>query len=1833
MDRNRNDLERWSTARSLLSRIQRTSLLATAALLCVAVLPSVISVANASATSSSGLVWQDTEAAGLLNLGASAQIASSSCTSATFCVAGGYYASTASPSIHQAFVSTYKGSSWTDATIAGALNQGGLASVNSVSCTLATFCVAGGYYADGTSATQAFVSTYNGTSWTDTEVAGALNQANASVNSVSCTSASFCVAGGYFQDSSGRQAFVSTYNGTSWTDAQIAGALNKLYGYAGVDSVSCTSASFCVAGGYYVGNSGATQAFVSTYNGTVWTDTTIADALNQGGVASVNSVSCTSATFCVAGGYFYNGSGLAQAFVSTYNGTVWTDTTIAGALNQGGVASVASVSCTSASFCVAGGYFNDGSSQQALVSTYNGSSWADTKIAGALNLGIAVSVRSVSCTSASFCVAGGYYTDGNGVTQAFVSPYDGNSWTDTEVAAALNQASASVNSVSCASATFCVAGGYFNDSQQAFVSIGVGTLISNLPGSATYGGSFTPTITTSGDGTTSVTSSTTSVCTVTAGIVNYIGVGTCTLIAHVSAGVSYAAADGSAQSFTIAAATPTTPSITNVPFRLSFFAGNGYAGTATEGTATSSLLNGPNGVAVDASGNVYIADSGNNRIEKVTPQGTLSVFAGTGTSGTPTEGTATNSKLNSPGGVAVDSSGNVYIADSGNNRIEKVTPQGRLSFFAGTGTAGAPTAGTATSSNLNFPRGVVVDSFGNVFIADYFNYRVEKVTPQGTLSFFAGTGTSGTPTAGPATSSKLIPSGVAVDSFGNVYIADSGNNRIDKVTPSGTLSIIAGTGTAGAPTAGPATSSNLKGPRGVAVDSFGNVFIADFNNQRIEKVTPQGTLSFFAGTGVLGAPTEGTATSSNLDRPSGVAVDSFGNVYIADYGNMRVEKVSPSGGYGGSFTPTVLTTGDGTTSVTSSTTSVCTVTSGVVNYIGVGTCTLVAHVAAGTNYVAADGSAQSFTIVPGTPSSPIISNYQGSGLTGGSFTPIITTNSDGATSVTSATTSVCTVTSGTVNFIGVGNCSLLPHVAAGTNYAAADGVLNTINISAPAPIAPTTPQVSNLPGSAIYGGSFTPTVSTNGDGVKSVTSSTISVCTITSGTVNYIGVGTCTLVAHVAQGATYSAADGSNQSFTVSRAASSTPSITNLPGSGTFNGSFTPVVSSTGDGAKSVTSSTTSVCTVTSGTVNYIGVGTCTLVAHVGQGSNYSAADGSNQSFTVSRAASSTPSITNLPGSGIFGDSFTPVVSTTGDGSTSVTSSTTSVCTVTSGTVNYIGVGTCTLVAHVAQGTNYSSADGSNQSFTISRAASSTPSITNLPGSVTFNDSFTPVVSTTGDGSTSVTSSTTSVCTVTNGEVNYIGVGTCTLVAQVAQGTNYAGADGSAQSFTVSRASSSTPSITNLPGSSTFGDSFTPVVSTTGDGSTSVTSSTTSVCTVTSGTVNYIGVGTCTLVAHVGQGSNYSAADGSNQSFTVSRAASSTPSITNLPGSGNFNGSFTPVVSTTGDGAKSVTSATTSVCTVTAGTVNYIGVGTCTLVAHVAEGSNYLAADGSNQSFTVSRAASSTPSITNLPGSGTFNGSFTPVVSTTGDGSTSVTSSTTSVCTVTNGIVNSIGAGTCTLVAHVTNGTNYSAADGSAQSFTAGKTVLYVVPDAKAVLYGAAVPSYSFTLHTGSASGTVVAPGIATAPTCTASYTPTTSPNVSPLFISCSGGSDATYAFNTAATARLTIGWGSISPLTLSFAYNGAKLTAVDKKALKRFAATIVASSYSKVTVFGMANPGAQGLDMTLANRRASVVAVYLIGLFSSNPNSKVSVQIAPSKIGRSTNQALNRVAVIEPTL
>jgi hypothetical protein len=301
-------------------------------------------------------------------------------------------------------------------------------------------------------------------------------------------------------------------------------------------------------------------------------------------------------------------------------------------------------------------------------------------------------------------------------------------------------------------------------------------------------------------------------------------------------------------------------------------------------------------MATNSEGDVYVADASAEVVVEITPSGAESIVAGNGTQGAPIPGPATSSPFFSPEGLAVDSSGNLYIADGGNNVVEKVTPSGSLSVVAGNGTHGTAVAGPALSTPLDSPWGLAVDSSGDLYMGFVDQYQVAEVTPSGTLSLIAGNGTFGHPTAGAATSSRLgTIGGIAVDSSGNIYLADYYECVIEKVTPGGALSIAAGNGMCSQPAvSGPATQTPIGYLYGsLAADWQGDIYFADTGNSTVDEVTPSGTLLVVAGVmGTHGAPTPGPATSSDLSDPYGVAVDTNGNLYIDDTNNYRVERVS-----------------------------------------------------------------------------------------------------------------------------------------------------------------------------------------------------------------------------------------------------------------------------------------------------------------------------------------------------------------------------------------------------------------------------------------------------------------------------------------------------------------------------------------------------------------------------------------------------------------------------------------------------------------------------------------------------------------------------------------------------------------------------------------------------------------------------------------------------------------------------------------------------------------------------------------------------------------------------
>ncbi|WP_411114711.1 RICIN domain-containing protein [Streptomyces sp. 029-5] len=279
----------------------------------------------------------------------------------------------------------------------------------------------------------------------------------------------------------------------------------------------------------------------------------------------------------------------------------------------------------------------------------------------------------------------------------------------------------------------------------------------------------------------------------------------------------------------------------------------------------------------------------------------ISTVAGTGVAGFKGDNApAVSAELNRPYGVAVDSVGTLYVAEFNNHRIRRITTDGKISTVAGTGVAGfSGDNGPATSAQLNKPREVAVDSAGAVYVADSSNHRVRKITADGKISTVAGTGAAGfAGDGGPATAARLnLPLGVAVDSAGIVYISDYSNHRVRKITADGKISTVAGTGSPGfKEEGGPAVSAQLNHPYAVAVDAAGVLYIADAGNHRVRKITADGKISTVAGTGVAGfSGDNGPATSAQLNFPVSMVVDTTGGVYVSDQRNQRVRKITADG--------------------------------------------------------------------------------------------------------------------------------------------------------------------------------------------------------------------------------------------------------------------------------------------------------------------------------------------------------------------------------------------------------------------------------------------------------------------------------------------------------------------------------------------------------------------------------------------------------------------------------------------------------------------------------------------------------------------------------------------------------------------------------------------------------------------------------------------------------------------------------------------------------------------------------------------------------------------------
>ena len=328
-------------------------------------------------------------------------------------------------------------------------------------------------------------------------------------------------------------------------------------------------------------------------------------------------------------------------------------------------------------------------------------------------------------------------------------------------------------------------------------------------------------------------------------------------------------------------------------------AGNGFSiGTnvGNGGPAVEAELKEPRGLAFDASGNLYIASYMNHCVRRVTTDGIINVFAGDFLGSTDDGIAATEAQILFPVDVAIDASGNVYIVEYGNSKIRKVTTDGTIHTVAGSGVGGFSGDGSlATDAELKNPSGVVVDAAGNLYIMDRQNYRIRKVTTDGVIQTIAGNGGGGhTGDSGPAIDAEIGPAtGIALDLVGNLYIASYHSNRIRKITTDGIINTIAGQQLGGYEgDGGPALDAKLDAPYALEVDADGNVYIASYANNCVRKITTDGIINTIAGTGVSGFSGDGgPAIEAQLSNVMGIAMDASGNVYVTDQGNKRIRKI------------------------------------------------------------------------------------------------------------------------------------------------------------------------------------------------------------------------------------------------------------------------------------------------------------------------------------------------------------------------------------------------------------------------------------------------------------------------------------------------------------------------------------------------------------------------------------------------------------------------------------------------------------------------------------------------------------------------------------------------------------------------------------------------------------------------------------------------------------------------------------------------------------------------------------------------------------------------------
>jgi sugar lactone lactonase YvrE len=315
------------------------------------------------------------------------------------------------------------------------------------------------------------------------------------------------------------------------------------------------------------------------------------------------------------------------------------------------------------------------------------------------------------------------------------------------------------------------------------------------------------------------------------------------------------------------------------------FAGSGLPNASEDGVGTQATFWRPEDLVADSGGNLYVVERGASKIRKISPAGVVTTFAGNIIPGS-IDGIGTKASFLGPSGLTIDASGNLYIADTGNNKIRKISPVGVVTTVAGTGVGGS-VDGDRSQASFLAPTDVAVDGSGNLYVADISNNKIRKINPSGTVSTFAGSGIEGSMDGVGVLASFHYPRNITIDKVGNLYVSEWGSRKIRKISPGGVVTTLAGGGNFGVDGTGSSASFGL--PSGITIDALGNLYIADTGNNTIRKITSAGVVTTFAGSGVKGS-LDGLLSTATFNDIFGITIDHFGNLYVV--ANEKIRKIA-----------------------------------------------------------------------------------------------------------------------------------------------------------------------------------------------------------------------------------------------------------------------------------------------------------------------------------------------------------------------------------------------------------------------------------------------------------------------------------------------------------------------------------------------------------------------------------------------------------------------------------------------------------------------------------------------------------------------------------------------------------------------------------------------------------------------------------------------------------------------------------------------------------------------------------------------------------------------------